>query len=243
MKPELSLAATGSLRSEAANAYARLNVCSDVVTVRTTSTSGISGTGLKKCRPTNRSARLVAAAISAIVRLDVFEAKMVPGPHSPSSSLKSAFFSARSSVLASITISDGFRSATEDLFGYVTHDRIVADAGGDLCDAAAHQAAAEHTNPLDVRHEFLSSWAWGGAEDSRTPCAPRRRSGRMSRATRPGWTTRGPPRARADRAPAPAPPARARWRRGTCERPRPLPSSCRCLATASLPERVRAAER
>ena len=112
MKPELSFAATGSLRSEAANANARLNVCSDVVTVRTTSTSAISGTGLKKCRPTNRSARLVAAAISAIVRLEVFEAKMVPGPHSPSSSLNSAFFSARSSVIASITISDGFRSAT-----------------------------------------------------------------------------------------------------------------------------------
>src|SRR5207249_3526052 len=145
MKPELSLAATGSLRSEAANANTRLNVCSDVVTVRTTSTSGIRGTGLKKCRPANRSARLVAAAIAAI----------------------------------------------EDLFGHVTHDRVVADRGSDLCDAAAHQAAAEHTNPLDVRHEFLSSWAWAEAGDSRTPCGPRRRSGRMSRATRPGWTTRG----------------------------------------------------
>jgi len=55
---------------------------------------------------------VVAAAISAIVRLEVFEAKMVPGPHSPSSSLNSAFFSPRSSVIASITISAGFRSAT-----------------------------------------------------------------------------------------------------------------------------------
>src|SRR5882762_6014696 len=112
MKPELSFAATGSLRSEAANAKTRLNVCSDVVTVRTTSTSAISGTGLKKCRPTNRSARLVAAAISAIVRLEVFEAKMVPGPQSPSSSMKSTFLSARSSVIASITMSTLRRSAT-----------------------------------------------------------------------------------------------------------------------------------
>ena len=48
MNPELSFAATGSLRSDAANANARLNVCSDVVTVRTTSTSAMSGTGLKK---------------------------------------------------------------------------------------------------------------------------------------------------------------------------------------------------
>src|SRR5207247_5977086 len=82
MKPELSLAATGSLPSDAANANARLKVCSDVVTVRTTSTSAISGTGLKKCSPTKRSARLVAAAISAIVRLDVFDAKTVPAPRS-----------------------------------------------------------------------------------------------------------------------------------------------------------------
>src|SRR2546429_6124491 len=86
MKPELSLAATGSLRSDAANPKARLNVSSDVVTVRTTSTSAISGTGLKKCRPTKRSARFVAAAIAAMVRLDVFEAKIVPAPHRPSRS-------------------------------------------------------------------------------------------------------------------------------------------------------------
>jgi len=43
---------------------------------------------------------LVAAAISAIVRLDVFDAKTVPAPHRVSSSLKSAFLSARSSVIA-----------------------------------------------------------------------------------------------------------------------------------------------
>src|SRR6266550_7085156 len=112
MKPELSLAATGSLPSEAAKAKARLKVCSDVVMVRTTSTSGITGTGLKKCSPTKRSARFVAPAISAIVRLDVLEAKIVPGPHKPSSSRKSTFLSARSSVIASITMSTVRRSAT-----------------------------------------------------------------------------------------------------------------------------------
>src|SRR2546427_6647762 len=63
MNPELSLAATASLPRERANAKARRNVSSDVVTARTTSTSGISGTGLKKCRPTKRSARLVGAAL------------------------------------------------------------------------------------------------------------------------------------------------------------------------------------
>src|SRR5438874_3060218 len=112
MKPELSLAATGSLPSEAANAKARLKVCSDVVMVRTTSTSGIRGTGLKKWSPTKRSARLVAPAISAIVRLEVLEAKIVPAPHRPSSSRKSTFLSARSSVIASITMSTLRMSAT-----------------------------------------------------------------------------------------------------------------------------------
>src|SRR5437016_1208333 len=112
MKPDVSFAAIGSLPREAANANARLNVSAEVVTVRTTSTSAISGTGLKKWSPTKRSARLVAPAISAIVRLDVLEAKIVPAPHSPSSSTKSTFLSARSSVIASITMSTLRMSAT-----------------------------------------------------------------------------------------------------------------------------------
>src|SRR3989449_431122 len=111
MKPELSFATTGSLPSDLANATPRRSVSSDVVTVRTTSTRGISGTGLKKCNPTKRSPRFVAAAIAAIVRLEVFEAKMVAGPHKPSSSFHRPFLSSRSSVTASTTMSQAFRSA------------------------------------------------------------------------------------------------------------------------------------
>src|SRR5213080_1292865 len=111
MKPELSFATTGSLPSDWANAKARRNVSAEVVTVRTTSTSGIRGTGLKKCSPTKRSPRFVAAAIAAMVRLDVFEAKMVAGPHRTSSSFHRAFLSSRSSVTASTTMSHVFRSA------------------------------------------------------------------------------------------------------------------------------------
>src|SRR6266403_122254 len=111
MNPELSVATTGSLASDLANAKARRTVSSEVVTVRTTSTRGISGTGLKKWSPTKRSARFVAAAIAAIVRLDVFEAKMAAGPHRPSSSFQRAFLSSRSSVTASTTMSHVFRSA------------------------------------------------------------------------------------------------------------------------------------
>src|SRR3989449_6155328 len=46
-----------------------------------------------------------------MVRLDVFEAKMVAGPHRPSSSFQRAFLSSRSSVTASTTMSHVFRSA------------------------------------------------------------------------------------------------------------------------------------
>src|SRR6184192_380045 len=59
MKPEVSFAATGSLPSDRANAKVRSKVSAEVVTVRTTSTSGMSGTGLKKCRPTKRGDRFV----------------------------------------------------------------------------------------------------------------------------------------------------------------------------------------
>src|SRR6266487_950037 len=111
MNPELSFAATASLPSDLAKPKVRRNASSDVVTVRTTSTSGISGTGLKKCSPTKRSPRFVAAAIAAIVRLDVFDAKMAAGPHRPSSSFHRAFLSYRSSVTASTTMSHVFRSA------------------------------------------------------------------------------------------------------------------------------------
>ena len=81
-KPELSFARIGSLPSRLAKSYAASKVATLVVTVRTTSTSFISGTGLKKCRPTIRSGRVVAAAIAAIVRLDVFDAKIVCGGQS-----------------------------------------------------------------------------------------------------------------------------------------------------------------
>ena len=45
----------------------------------TTSTSFISGTGLKKCMPMNRSTRLVAVIISVITSDDVLLAKIAAG--------------------------------------------------------------------------------------------------------------------------------------------------------------------
>src|SRR6267142_2427263 len=169
MKPELSFAATGSLRSEAANAKARLNVSSEVVTVRTTSTSGISGTGLKKCRPTKRSPRFVAAAISAIVRLEVFgdrldddvrfaEVRNGRRERQPLENLVAI----RGLELALLDefaerLLDAGPAAIEDLFRDVTNGCLIARGRRDLGDPAPHQAATEHTNSLDVGHELRSA--------------------------------------------------------------------------------------
>ena len=60
MKPGVSLQATGSLPSRCANANAASKASSLVCAVRTTSTSGSTGAGLKKCMPTTRSGVCVA---------------------------------------------------------------------------------------------------------------------------------------------------------------------------------------
>ena len=54
MNPGSSRVVTGRLPSAATNAVAVATVSALVRTERTTSTSAIIGTGLKKCRPTRR---------------------------------------------------------------------------------------------------------------------------------------------------------------------------------------------
>ncbi len=79
MKPELSCVRIGSLPSDFAKAKTASAVASEVEMVRTTSTSFMTGTGLKKWRPAKRSARWVAADISVIVSDEVFEQKIAAG--------------------------------------------------------------------------------------------------------------------------------------------------------------------
>ena len=76
MNPELSRQVTGSLPSDFANSNAALNTASVVRIVRTTSTSFINGTGLKKWSPTNCFGRAVAIDSSVIVSDEVFDAKI-----------------------------------------------------------------------------------------------------------------------------------------------------------------------
>ena len=56
----------------------------------TTSTSGMTGAGLKKWRPTTRSGRAVAVAIAAIDSALVFEARIASGGAAASSAAKTA---------------------------------------------------------------------------------------------------------------------------------------------------------
>ena len=79
---------------------------------RTTSTSCMSGTGLKKWSPTKRVGRLVAAAISVIDSEDVFEAKMAVGATTASRAANTSRLAARFSIAASITRSRSAKSAS-----------------------------------------------------------------------------------------------------------------------------------
>ena len=78
-------------------------VASLVSEPRITSTSFITGAGLKKCMPTTRSARFVAFAISVMLNDDVFDAKTTSGGQSRSSSAYSSLLMSIFSKTASIT--------------------------------------------------------------------------------------------------------------------------------------------
>ena len=75
-KPGPSFTTTGSLPSLRESVVMAATVSSDVLLPRTTSTSGIFSTGLKKCMPTTLSGRFDAFASSVMERDEVFDAKM-----------------------------------------------------------------------------------------------------------------------------------------------------------------------
>ncbi len=79
-KPERSPQRTTFLPSTSlANCSVRAAASGEVTSVLTSSTSGSTGTGLKKCRPSTRLGFCVAAAIFMIGMLDVFDASTASG--------------------------------------------------------------------------------------------------------------------------------------------------------------------
>src|SRR6516165_9016964 len=111
-KPDRSEQRTTCLpRTALANCSVRAAAASSVTSVLTNSTSGSTGTGLKKCRPSTRCGFPVAAAIFMIGMLEVLDASTDSGSVTTrSSSAKICALTASSSTTASITSCRSARS-------------------------------------------------------------------------------------------------------------------------------------
>src|SRR6516162_2868114 len=111
-KPDRSEQRTTCLpRTVSAKCSVRAAAASSVTSVHTNSTSGSTGTGLKKCRPSTRCGFLVAAAIFMIGMLEVLDASTASGSVTTrSSSAKICALTASSSRMASITSCRSARS-------------------------------------------------------------------------------------------------------------------------------------
>src|SRR5579862_7504447 len=79
MKPGKSFTRNGVLSSDLASASAIAIVSGAVWRPGTTSTNFITGTGLKKCKPTNCAGRLATAASLVMEMDDVLLAKITSG--------------------------------------------------------------------------------------------------------------------------------------------------------------------
>jgi hypothetical protein len=110
-KPGRVVARNGDLAEALDDASAVSTGSSDESSARTTSTSGISGAGLKKCIPTTRSGDDVAAAISVTDSADVFVASTAPRGRSLELGEERALRSS-SSTIASITRSQSRSAAS-----------------------------------------------------------------------------------------------------------------------------------
>ncbi len=93
---------------------------------RTTSTTFISGTGLKKWYPATRSGRLHAAAIAVIDSEDVLLTSTASGATIASSSMNKSRFTSRRSTIASMTRSQSAKPCRAS-FG-VMRARVAAAA-------------------------------------------------------------------------------------------------------------------
>src|SRR2546425_228044 len=106
-----SLVCTGTLPIARIHSVAAFTAVSSVRMVRTTSTSFMSGTGLKKCSPSTCPERRVAAAMAVTLQEDVVLATVAGGGQTRSSLAKVSFFSCWFSVIASTTRSQSLRSS------------------------------------------------------------------------------------------------------------------------------------
>ena len=138
-----------------------------------TSTSFMAWTGLKKCRPTKRSGRLVAAASSATVSVEVLVAKIAPSFTTSSSRPKCSRFTGSSSTIDSITRSTSARSWRCVRPAQALEERAVV-GGGELAASRRPSGAASRPSPRwassgargGLRHDGLEAGARRGLRDA-----------------------------------------------------------------------------
>ena len=113
MNPARSVQETATFSSFAQSARVVSATSSSVDTVETTSTSFITGAGLKKCIPMTSLGRPVTRAQAMIGSDDVVVARIAPGLQISSRFSKRVVLIARSSAIASTTMSTSFRSSSD----------------------------------------------------------------------------------------------------------------------------------
>ena len=155
MKPGASSATTGVLPQRSISATARFTESPSVCGPRTTSTSGISGAGLKKWSPSTCSGRLVATAIAATDNALVFVARSASGGASRSSAPKIVRLRSRSSMAASMAMSAAAATASS-----VTAVRRFASrpsTHSSIESASSSSFAARRPRPTRTRSTPVSS--------------------------------------------------------------------------------------
>ncbi len=110
-KPGVSAQATGVLPQARAVSYARVAAAGSVADPETTSTSGSSGAGLKKCRPTKRPGTRSAPPTAVTDREEVLVASRQASPTTSSRARNSSCLTSSRSTTASTTSAHPARSA------------------------------------------------------------------------------------------------------------------------------------
>ena len=131
MNPARSPQCTACLPTAAQTALAVATTSGAVAMVETTSTSFITGAGLKKCRPTTSDGREVAAAHSITGSEDVVVARIAPGRTTSSKAAKTACLTESSSATASITRSTE-ASASKSVTGTIRPSAAAASCSDSL---------------------------------------------------------------------------------------------------------------
>src|SRR5512135_371807 len=177
MKPGVDVACTGVLPHAIAVAWTVSATARSVARPLTTSTSCISGTGLKKCMPTMRPGDFIPAASSVIDSDDVFDARIAAGGTITSSSRSRPRLVSRSSTIASTT-SSALTQSPSAWTGAIRAVAAAAAAASSLPLAARPArvwpipSRARSAAPIRVSNRRTGCPAWAATWAMPMPMAP-----------------------------------------------------------------------